>query len=233
MLFSAIAITLVAMVLIPLVVVPEYDAVSVFKKPVARQTSGVEPVQTAPAESSCGLSVYGLDCAVADYLEKNAAFTSQSGKAFCDYEMLRDSGSESYLDILCEEFYLDGGKIYIGSGTAGPAKLTRENGQITAIWRPRDGSSYTPDMQANFPADLQGMNPDIEKMEQINRERAKTLYNADFDYQVEKTTDAVCAHDFDCATPGEFLMLSRCRFTSMCLAGKCAIVCPNLYRLQQ
>lgn len=47
------------------------------------------------------------------------------------------------------------------------------------------------------------------------------------DYAVEKTTDIACAVDSDCITPEEYLIQSRCPFSSKCLAGKCAVVCPD------
>jgi hypothetical protein len=237
LLFSAIALTLVLIALIPQMIIPEDEENGIlYKKPAALKTDNSEsiPSKTTPSgDNDCDLAAYGLDCAITSYLEKNATFTIMDGKSFCDYETLRGTGNKLYLTILCEEFYLKDGKIYEGSGTAGPAKITKEDGQIAGIWRPRDGSLYTPDMQANFPADLQGMNPDTEKMGQINRERAKNYFNADFSYQIERTTDVACSHDFECATPGEYLMMSRCPFTSMCLAGKCTVICPDFYNIGQ
>ena len=46
-------------------------------------------------------------------------------------------------------------------------------------------------------------------------------------YQVEKITDVVCRQDSECVTPGEYLMVSRCPFTSKCVDGQCAVICPN------
>ncbi|TFG35497.1 MAG: hypothetical protein E4H47_01355 [Parcubacteria group bacterium] len=45
-------------------------------------------------------------------------------------------------------------------------------------------------------------------------------------YSVEKKLEAVCSKNSDCETPGEYLILSRCPFTSICLEKKCAVVCP-------
>lgn len=53
-----------------------------------------------------------------------------------------------------------------------------------------------------------------------------TGYTLD-NYTVEKTLDTVCTKKDDCETPVEYLMMSRCPFTSLCLQGKCTVVCPS------
>ncbi|HOI59801.1 MAG TPA: hypothetical protein PKU93_00590 [Candidatus Pacearchaeota archaeon] len=45
-------------------------------------------------------------------------------------------------------------------------------------------------------------------------------------YSIEKVLETNCIKNIDCQTPGEYLILSRCPFTSMCLADKCTVVCP-------
>jgi hypothetical protein len=59
----------------------------------------------------------------------------------------------------------------------------------------------------------------------INKKKTQKIEK--IGYQIEKTTDVACVVDSDCVTPGEYLMMSRCPFTSKCLDGKCAVVCPN------
>jgi len=46
------------------------------------------------------------------------------------------------------------------------------------------------------------------------------------DYTIAKTTGERCSQDADCITPGEYLVLSHCPYTSKCIEGKCAVVCP-------
>jgi hypothetical protein len=46
-------------------------------------------------------------------------------------------------------------------------------------------------------------------------------------YSVEKVLEIVCIKKSDCETPGEYLILSRCPFTSICLKNKCTVVCPS------
>jgi putative hemolysin len=46
-------------------------------------------------------------------------------------------------------------------------------------------------------------------------------------YKIEKTLSQVCAKNSDCQTPAEYLLQSRCPFTSQCLGGKCTVVCPK------
>ena len=46
-------------------------------------------------------------------------------------------------------------------------------------------------------------------------------------YTIEKVTEVSCNKHSDCKTPFEYLVQSRCPFTSICLAEKCTIVCPD------
>ena len=54
-----------------------------------------------------------------------------------------------------------------------------------------------------------------------------TLRGADGGYTVEKALTTSCKRDTDCTTPEEYLMMSRCPFTSKCIAKQCAVVCPH------
>jgi hypothetical protein len=45
-------------------------------------------------------------------------------------------------------------------------------------------------------------------------------------YSVEKVSETACVKNSDCETPGEYLVLSRCPFVSLCLENKCTVVCP-------
>ncbi len=51
-------------------------------------------------------------------------------------------------------------------------------------------------------------------------------YNLD-SYKVEKVLEITCVGSDDCETPMEYLVQSRCPFTSLCLENKCAVVCPG------
>lgn len=46
-------------------------------------------------------------------------------------------------------------------------------------------------------------------------------------YKVEKVLETACVSNDDCETPGEYQMLSRCPFISLCLENKCTVVCPG------
>ena len=46
-------------------------------------------------------------------------------------------------------------------------------------------------------------------------------------YTIATTTDVSCVHDRDCKTPMSYAMRSSCPFTSLCLEGQCAVVCPR------
>lgn len=46
-------------------------------------------------------------------------------------------------------------------------------------------------------------------------------------YIIEKVLDISCKIDKDCNTPGEYLIQSRCPFTSKCILNKCNVICPK------
>jgi hypothetical protein len=47
-------------------------------------------------------------------------------------------------------------------------------------------------------------------------------------YTIEKVTGKTCKQNYDCETPMDYLMQSRCPFTSLCLENKCTVICPNV-----
>lgn len=47
------------------------------------------------------------------------------------------------------------------------------------------------------------------------------------DYRVEKTLNVACQQDSECVTPPQYLVRSNCPYTSLCLKGRCAVVCPS------
>jgi len=47
-------------------------------------------------------------------------------------------------------------------------------------------------------------------------------------YTVEKVTEVSCSQDSECETPMEYLVQSRCPFTSLCIDNKCTVVCPHV-----
>jgi len=46
-------------------------------------------------------------------------------------------------------------------------------------------------------------------------------------YAVEEILGTTCNSDADCETPMDYLVQSRCPFTSLCLDNKCTVVCPS------
>jgi hypothetical protein len=46
-------------------------------------------------------------------------------------------------------------------------------------------------------------------------------------FYVEKVLEESCSSDDDCETPMDYLIRSSCPFTSKCLEGRCAVICPN------
>ncbi len=69
----------------------------------------------------------------------------------------------------------------------------------------------------------------IEELTRYNNSQSFGLprnYTLD-SYTVAKETDVSCVYDGDCETPGEYLMMSSCPYTSICDLGKCVVVCPD------
>jgi hypothetical protein len=186
----------------------------------------------APVPKTCDSSSYGLDCDIAEYLEKNLAWTAKNGVSFCSYEELGEpKGKDRFLYAVCQEFYKEAGNIYLGSGVATPLKLIAAGGAYSH-WVPRDGSYYSQDIQTMFPGDLQEAAANYENSEvlhKINILRAEHYFNAAIEYSVEKVLDQDCADDIDCITPGEYLLRSSCQYAARCVQGKCAVVCPDYY----
>ncbi|MFA6428106.1 MAG: tryptophan-rich sensory protein [Candidatus Buchananbacteria bacterium] len=46
-------------------------------------------------------------------------------------------------------------------------------------------------------------------------------------YSVEKVLTETCDQDYECQTPGEYLVRSSCPFTTKCLDKKCTVICPK------
>jgi|GEM_PF-1114061 len=243
--FSLVMVTLVAVSIIPQLIIPENDdSSSIFSRkksaPSATSTSdnidsdrAILPADNTiqPSKKDCDLADYSMDCMIVQYLEKNLASPSFAGKILCAYDAIgkSDGGDIVYLNLSCQEFTLVDGVVRLASGTSGPAKLIfSDNGSITH-WVPRDGSDFYRDLNEFFPVEYReaALNPKSEKLLQINRERARKYFAADFNYKIEKAAGTSCSHDFECRTPEEYLLQSSCPFTSMCLNSKCAVICPD------
>jgi hypothetical protein len=229
-LFSLAMITLVGLELIPQMMIPDYGVpATVIRKTSPEPEKGF--VSSIP-EGGCDAGVYGMDCGIIKYLEQNLIQPVKNGQVFCVHEKAGASADDSviYVSYLCEEFYLSGGKIYEGSGQAGPAKVTKDKDGSRLYWIPRDGSYFYRDVESSIPEEFRQavLEPVGEKYRLINRQRAQNYFKAEFDFKVEKITEIGCNYDFECETPGEYLLMSRCPFTSACVEGKCAVICPNL-----
>jgi putative hemolysin len=49
---------------------------------------------------------------------------------------------------------------------------------------------------------------------------------ANSSYRIAEIMNDTCTIDNDCATPGRYMIMSSCPYTSKCLEGKCTVVCP-------
>lgn len=118
------------------------------------------------------------------------------------------------------------------SGSSGPIKLLKdESGAITGHWMPRDGSYFTSDLRSEFgeyAADLYyDYSGGIFSMEKHNQNKAKEYFNLDFQYEIVEVTEEACTSDYDCETPGNYLIRSSCPYQSWCIDDKCTVVCPQ------
>lgn len=188
------------------------------------------------AKKECDLEAYGMDCAITAYLEKNLGWLSKNGANFCSYEEFGASGAgqDRFLYAVCQEFYLFNGKIYMGSGVTIPLKLMVSGG-IYSHWVPRDGSFFTSDVETMFPREFQkdAINyGNFDVLQKINIFRAERNFNASIDYSIIEILDQACVQSIDCATPERYLMLSSCQYASRCVNGRCAVICPEYYRIE-
>jgi len=46
-------------------------------------------------------------------------------------------------------------------------------------------------------------------------------------YQIAKNLETACRSDNECETPMDYLVLSSCPYTAICLDRKCAVICPD------
>jgi hypothetical protein len=51
-------------------------------------------------------------------------------------------------------------------------------------------------------------------------------------YTIEEVMDTPCKQNPDCETPMEYLVQSRCPFTSLCLENRCTVVCPDIETME-
>jgi hypothetical protein len=66
----------------------------------------------------------------------------------------------------------------------------------------------------------------------VNVEAALIATNAllgEENYQIAAMTDQKCSGNTDCSTPMEYSIRSSCPYQSQCLAGSCAVICPDVY----
>ena len=63
--------------------------------------------------------------------------------------------------------------------------------------------------------------------EALDESGAQAKVRSEGGYQIEKAMTQRCQKDTDCKTPGNYLMMNRCPFTSLCLQQKCTVVCPK------
>lgn len=45
-------------------------------------------------------------------------------------------------------------------------------------------------------------------------------------YEIAENLNVSCVTDYDCETPINYLILSSCPYTTLCLDGFCNVVCP-------
>jgi len=46
-------------------------------------------------------------------------------------------------------------------------------------------------------------------------------------YKIMEVLDRSCQNNFECATPGKYLIQSNCPYVSLCLKNKCNVICPG------
>ena len=67
----------------------------------------------------------------------------------------KDNIKYAYMWILNESYYVENGKLEIGSGSSMPYKIKFENDKVVTIENPRDGGYYTSSVKDMFPDDIE------------------------------------------------------------------------------
>lgn len=117
---------------------------------------------------------------IKDYLNQKVASKGSGGKAYCAYEVLdaeKSGASERlYLWAVCQEYYRKNQKLEAGTGSSSPVALTirQENEKVEVLshQKPRDGSYYSPDLEAMFSKKA------LRSAESMNNERVNKLQKA-------------------------------------------------------
>lgn len=130
---------------------------------------------------------------VEGYLVENIGIASFGGQVFCSFDTLDNRSQNENLDIsvwaLCEEFYLDGNSLEMGTGSSLPVALhlQRIDGdyRLLSYAVSKDGLGYGPSIQSIFSqVAIQRMcegNPDCyngraQRLELENLQKAREYY---------------------------------------------------------
>ena len=105
---------------------------------------------------------YVNSSAIANYLQREVAFTSYDGEPFCAYDILDIQPQEQIralsLWVLCQEYYQNEEGLQRGGAISVPISLnlTSETPEFEVISHrmPRDGSYYPEDLEEMFSAKI-------------------------------------------------------------------------------
>lgn len=171
------------------------------------------------------------DLTVQDYLEENIAWTVYGGEKFCSFIVLNQNyADELYLNVLCQEYYLEDGFLKEGSGLAGPVKIILEGDEPVDYWMPEDGSKFTETLKQGFGEYYQvyiNSRNEHDNLRKENLALARSYFNADIEYRIEESLQNSCNKDTDCQTPSEYLIRSDCPYQTFCIDNVCTVVCPS------
>jgi hypothetical protein len=205
---------------------------------------------------NCLAAKYGMDCGIVKFLETELAWTNnEKAKAFCSYDLLGEEGSNIYLRVFCEGFYVndketvcpdpdsankcfvskDCGKcvkntitprLISDSGISIPARLTKTETSFV-LSKPADGSGYAESLKEIFPVEFRDkLSQSREDLSLVSIERAEDYFKTKAFFTIDKTLDFSCEKSSDCPeVPGEYAALSRCPHQMDCVNKKCAVGC--------
>ena len=121
-----------------------------------------------------------LRAATQGYLVTHIGLGSFGGQVYCASHILgsaqKESTTEAYLWVLCQEYYWENGKLALGTGASLPVALILESRDgdysVTGHRVPRDGSLYGKDVRSIFPRSIQAEILSVDPSEYNQRAQA-------------------------------------------------------------
>jgi len=159
------------------------------------------------------------------YFIGTEAFNSAKVEAKCDKSdiiecvptlkngyYIRPSGAPQFIAPMADNM-----KILLAYDTSGNASLEELKSEVSL-----------PGYISAFKVDLK--NSQIASIKELTRYSSSGGLPRGYvfeNYQIAKIMETSCKGDDECQTPMDYLLISSCPYTSICLERKCTVICPG------